>query len=109
MLKNIIEIIKILGLIALFILTFGLIDKLTSNNKEKLKKIEDDKKANDAIIDEIEKENKKIENEKEKVRENINNTNEKIDELKTKLEDTENTVKSAPLKDAVDRLRRIGR
>jgi len=107
MFKNILDMIKILGLIALFILTFGLVNKLTTKRDENLEEIEEGIETNNIIINDIDEENKKIKESINEVKTEIKSSNETIQNIKEKKENTR--VEDSTLDEAINRLRNIGK
>lgn len=109
MLKNILELLKIIGLILLAIFTFGLVNKLTSNKDEEYEKLEEEMDINNKLIEDIDRENEKIEDKAESIRDEIQRTNESIEKIKEKRNNIVMNESDVTVKEAADYLRNIGK
>lgn len=105
MLKNIFEIIKIIGLILLFILTAGLVNKFTSDSNLS---DEDEDKLNDAEEEnnDIDQTNQILKEKSTNIKQNIDNNKETIRKIKERMKEEPNGIS---IDDSINKLRKIGK
>jgi len=107
--NKIIFIIKIIGIILLFVLSFGLLNKLDLINLDEMssKELDAISNKNNNKINKIKKDKKEINEEKIKVKGEIYNTKKRIEELEEEIENKKIDKSAIKYKDARNHLRRL--